>query len=101
MLGSNYGPAYHYRHHYSPLTTCCSRLATYYSLLTAILLLPLQGCFLVHFLLSWYFRDRYYRLYLRAKHWVKNRTVWRRASYGDVESEPLAKKKKKSSSRAP
>jgi len=60
----------------------------------------LQGCFLVHFLLSWYFRDRYYRLYLRAKHWVKNRTVWRRASYGDVESEPLAKKKKKSSSRA-
>ena len=59
----------------------------------------LQGSFLIHFLLSWYFRDRYYRLYLRVKHWVKNRTVWRRASYGDVESEPLAKKKAKSSSR--
>ena len=65
------------------------------------LLLALQGCFLVHLLLSWYFRDSYYRLYLRAKYWVKNRTVWRRASYGygDEESEPLDKKKKKSSSR--
>jgi hypothetical protein len=28
----------------------------------------------VHLVLSWYFRERYYRLYLRVKHWVKSRT---------------------------
>ena len=61
----------------------------------------LQGSFLLHFLLSWYFRQRYYRLYLRVKHWVKNRTVWRRArTYGEMEDETAdTKKKKKSSSR--
>ena len=38
------------------------------------LTLTLQGCFLLHLVLSWYFRERYYRLYLRVKHWVKSRT---------------------------
>ena len=86
--------------YYSPPTAYCPLRITCHSVRATILLLTRQGCFLVHLLLSWYFRDRYYRLYLRTKHWVKNRTVWRRASYGDVESEPLAKKKKRSSSRA-
>merc|ERR1719272_2783433 len=37
----------------------------------------LQGAFLLHFVFSWIFRFRYYRLYLRVKYAVKNRTVWR------------------------
>ena len=72
-----------------------SQLATYYSLLTVILLLPLQGCFLVHFLLSWYFRDRYYRLYLRVKYAVKNRTVWRHGKTFAKFDDPDEKKHKK------
>ena len=60
----------------------------------------LQGAFLIHFIISWCFRHRYYRLYLRVKHFVKNRTVWRHATYGTMEMElPVREKGKGKSTR--
>ena len=60
----------------------------------------LQGAFLIHFIISWCFRHRYYRLYLRVKHFVKNRTVWRHGTYGTMEMElPVREKGKGKSTR--